>query len=78
MPIYEYRCQECQKDFEYLVFRNQEPECCPVCNSPKVSRLLSACGFVSKGSAGETVSSSASAGSSCSGCSSSSCAGCGH
>jgi hypothetical protein len=38
---------------------------------------LSTCGFVSKGSGGQTVSTSASA-SSCSGCTASSCAGCGH
>ncbi len=78
MPIYEYRCQECKKDFEYLVFRNQEPEECTACGSPKVSRLMSACGFVCKGGGGETVSSSASVGSSCGGCSASSCGGCGH
>jgi putative FmdB family regulatory protein len=78
MPIYEYRCEECNKDFEYLVFRNQEPDACPSCRSQKVSRLMSACGFVCKGGGGETVSSSASVGSSCGGCSASSCAGCGH
>ncbi len=76
MPIYEYCCQECKKDFEYLVIQNQEPEACPACRSQKVSRVLSACGFVCKGGGGETVSSSA--GSSCGGCSASSCAGCGH
>jgi putative FmdB family regulatory protein len=78
MPIYEYRCQECNKDFEYLVLRDQEPDECQACKSKQVIRLMSACGFVSKGGGGETVSSSASAGSSCGGCSASSCAGCGH
>jgi hypothetical protein len=38
---------------------------------------MSACGFMSKGTGGETVRTSA-ASSSCTGCSSSSCAGCGH
>ncbi len=78
MPIYEYLCHVCNKDFEHLVFRDQESVECPVCKSPEVVRLMSACGFVSKGSGGETVSSSASVGSSCGGCSASSCAGCGH
>ena len=78
MPIYEYHCEECKQDFEYLVFRNQEPEACPACKSQKVMKQMSACGFVCKGSSGETVSSSSSGGSSCGGCSSSSCAGCGH
>lgn len=77
MPIYEYCCLECKNDFEYLVFRNEEPEGCPSCKSQKVKRLMSACGFVSKGSSGETVSSSASVGSSCGGCTAGSCAGCG-
>lgn len=77
MPIYEYSCLECKNDFEYLVFRNEEPDGCPSCKSQKVKRLMSACGFVSKGSSGETVSSSASVGSSCGGCTAGSCAGCG-
>jgi len=75
MPIYEYRCSKCNLEFEYLVFGNDKPDC-PACKSKKVDKLMSACGFVSKGSGGETVSSSASA-SGCSGCSASSCAGCG-
>ena len=76
MPIYEYHCKNCDQDFEYLVFGSEKPDC-PSCKSKKVSKLMSACGFISKGSGGETVSSSAGA-SSCSGCAASSCAGCGH
>lgn len=76
MPIYEYQCQDCCEEFEYLVFGGEEPSQCPACSSEKVCRLMSACGFLSKGAGGETV--SASAGSSCGGCSASSCAGCGH
>ena len=75
MPIYEYECQHCQHDFEYLVLGGEEPAQCPSCNSKEVCRRLSVCGFISKGSAGETVSSSAS---SCSGCSATSCTSCGH
>jgi predicted nucleic acid-binding Zn ribbon protein len=54
-----------------------EPDQCPACNAAAVCRLMSTCGFVAKGSGGQTVSKSASS-SSCTGCSSSSCAGCGH
>jgi putative FmdB family regulatory protein len=75
MPIYEYQCKDCEADFEYLVMGSDKP-CCPDCNSKKVGKLMSACGFVSKDGGGETV--SASAGSSCGGCSAGSCAGCSH
>ncbi|NNF99567.1 MAG: zinc ribbon domain-containing protein [Desulfobacteraceae bacterium] len=76
MPIYEYHCEECGKDFEYLVFGSDCPEC-PECEGKKVCRLMSACGFISKSGSGETVSSSAGA-SSCGGCAATSCSGCGH
>ncbi len=76
MPIFEYRCEECGETFEYLVMGAAEPQC-PCCCSPKVCKLMSACGFTSKGGGGETVRRSAGA-SSCGGCSASSCAGCGH
>lgn len=76
MPIYEYHCKSCDQNFEYLVFGSEKPDC-PSCHSKKVSKLMSPCGFVSKGSGGETVTRSAGA-SSCNGCAASSCAGCGH
>ncbi len=76
MPIYEYCCKDCEKSFEKLVFGSETPEC-PSCNSKKVTRLMSSCGFVSKGHGGETTAASAS-GSSCGGCAATSCAGCGH
>lgn len=76
MPIYEYQCQKCGKQFEQLVFGDESPNC-PKCDSPKVGKLMSCCGFVSKGAGGETVATTAGA-SSCGGCSASSCAGCGH
>jgi putative FmdB family regulatory protein len=76
MPIYEYHCKKCEGDFEELVFGNDEPGECPSCGSKKISRLASACSFVSKGSSGETTGSSA--GSSCNGCTANSCASCGN
>ena len=76
MPIYEYHCNNCNRDFEYLVFGKENPAC-PLCNKTQVSRLLSECGFVSKGGGGETVKASA-ATSSCSGCTATSCSSCGH
>jgi putative FmdB family regulatory protein len=76
MPIYEYHCNGCGHDFEYLVLGGSEPNQCPACKADTVCRLMSTCGFVSKGQGGETVGKSAGA-SSCTGCSANSCAGCG-
>lgn len=76
MPIYEYHCDKCNHNFEYLVFGSDEV-ICPSCNGKAVNKLMSACGFVTKGGGGETVSRSA-ADSSCGGCVATSCAGCGH
>ena len=75
MPIYEYRCNHCNKDFECLVFGSEKPEC-PTCNTKDIQKLMSACGFVSKGQGGNTVKASA-GNSSCSGCAATSCATCG-
>ena len=75
MPIYEYRCNKCKLEFEYIVFGDDRPDC-PDCKSKNVNKLMSVCGFTSKGGGGETAKSSASA-SSCSGCSASSCSTCG-
>ncbi|MBI5064237.1 MAG: zinc ribbon domain-containing protein, partial [Desulfatitalea sp.] len=51
MPIYEYQCKKCGKEFEQLVFGKETPNC-PECNSAKVCRLMSCCGFVSKSAGG--------------------------
>ncbi|MBF0451586.1 MAG: zinc ribbon domain-containing protein [Candidatus Magnetomorum sp.] len=75
MPIYEFHCKQCDKDFELLMFRNEKPFC-PDCQTNDVQRLLSTCGFFSKGNGGQTVSSSAGT-SSCASCSSASCSTCG-
>ena len=50
MPIYEYRCQECQQIFEQWQkdFSDQEKSC-PVCGS-RSQRLISNTSFVLKGS----------------------------
>jgi len=40
MPIYEYRCQECDGTFELLV-RDGGPVHCPDCGSASVDKLLS-------------------------------------
>lgn len=42
VPIYEYRCEQCQERFEELVSASAEtPPPCPKCGSTEVTRLLS-------------------------------------
>ncbi len=76
MPIFEFHCEKCGKQFECLLIGGDKPQC-TACSSRKVRRLMSACGFVSKGGGGQTVKQAAGA-SSCGGCHASSCAGCKH
>ena len=40
MPIFEYVCQECQHEFEALVFGRDKAKC-PKCQSKKLSPQLS-------------------------------------
>lgn len=70
MPIFEYHCMKCDKDFEILVFGEQEASC-PGCKGTKVKKLLST--FSHKSDSGF----SSSHGSSCTSCSASSCTSCG-
>ena len=71
MPIYEYHCLVCDKDFEVLVL-GKEKIACPTCKGKKIVKLLS--GFSSKSGRNFT----SSHGSSCSSCSATSCTTCGH
>lgn len=41
MPIYEYRCRECETTFEVLV-RGSDAVACPQCGSSSLDKLLSA------------------------------------
>jgi len=71
MPIFEYHCSKCDKDFEVLVF-GKEKVACPTCKGKKVTKLLST---VSHKSDGDFTSSQ---GSACTSCSATSCKTCGH
>lgn len=42
MPIYEYHCDDCDKEFETLVMRSSETVTCPTCGSEHLSKLISA------------------------------------
>ncbi|MBM61850.1 MAG: FmdB family transcriptional regulator [Acidobacteria bacterium] len=41
MPIYEFQCDNCQHDFEILVYSSTTPTC-PACASLSVQKRLSA------------------------------------
>ena len=54
MPIYEYHCNDCDKDFELLVMRHAEADkqVCPNCQSHSVQRKMSAFAAQGGGNAG--------------------------
>lgn len=41
MPLYDYRCEACHKQFELLV-RSADVPTCPTCGTPEIERLISA------------------------------------
>ena len=71
MPIYEYRCLNCNEEFEALIFGGDDKVSCPHCNRDKLERLMSSCGFKSSGSFTPSSGSS-----DCSSCSSTNCSSC--
>jgi len=64
VPVYEYVCEDCQHEFEELVFSDDEAIACPECKSEHASKVLSKFAFKS----GSTFRSSSSKGDACGGC----------
>ncbi len=54
MPIFEFRCDECQDIFELLVLNQDETIelCCPKCKSNNFERVLSTTNFAVTNTAG--------------------------
>ncbi len=50
MPIYEYLCQKCQHQFEYLLLGSSPAAKCPACGSPNLEQLISRSAVHSEGS----------------------------
>jgi putative FmdB family regulatory protein len=50
MPIYEYACEKCEREFEVEQRITDDPvKSCPHCKSKKIKRLISRTSFVLKG-----------------------------
>ncbi len=41
MPIYEYRCEPCQSDFEAFLATSSDQAVCPACQGTELRRLMS-------------------------------------
>jgi len=74
MPIYEYRCQDCECEFEAMRGMSQAdvPIACEQCNGKHTTRLLSI--FNAHGTTGTITNTSGGCGS----CSGGSCTSCHH
>ncbi|MDR2443416.1 MAG: zinc ribbon domain-containing protein [Deltaproteobacteria bacterium] len=78
MPIYEFKCQKCGREFEELVLNSREQIACPDCGDHKCEKFLSSFRFGSKSGRGDSsFTSQTSTSSSCGSCAATSCAGCG-
>lgn len=52
MPIFEYQCRQCSKDFEMLV-RESSPPKCPRCGGTDLHKKLSAFAAITSSTAGD-------------------------
>jgi putative FmdB family regulatory protein len=62
MPIFEYSCKDCGKQFEAFVTADRSPSC-PGCRSDKLAKRLSSPGMVGVGASSRASSSALPAGS---------------
>lgn len=71
MPIYEFKCKQCDKIFDEFILNsnNLSTIYCPQCNSKDVSKMMSTFGFSSN-------STSLNSNTSCSSCGTKNCATC--
>ena len=50
MPLYQYRCETCEHQFEAIQKITDEPLIhCPACDAPALRKVMSAAGFRLKG-----------------------------
>jgi putative FmdB family regulatory protein len=76
MPIYEYVCEECLREFSLLrpMREADSPAACEGCGHTRTKRKLS----LFSARTGEGTAVAGTGGPSCSGCAGGSCASCGH
>lgn len=74
MPLFEFRCKQCDMEFEELCLSNRDVEqvSCPECQSGDVTKLLSVFGIHSRGGNSKSLSN----GSKCRSCQRNTCANC--
>ena len=79
MPIYEYHCADCDRDFEKLrpMSKASAPAPCVHCGGQHTTRAISLFSAITKGGNGESRSVSGTGGG-CSSCAATSCANCNH
>lgn len=73
MPLFDFFCRDCEKEFEILLMGKEKPYC-PHCQGDNLVKQMSVFAHRSKGSDGSTKSSSSGGG--CSGCAGGSCSTC--
>jgi len=77
MPLYEYCCRDCGKEFEELVLSERDPVRCPDCGSERARKMISSCRTrMGGGVPSAKESSGAGGGGGCAGCGGGSCATC--
>lgn len=54
MPKFSYRCQECQKKFDYLLLSSKDQPVCPACTGQNLKKLPTTFGTISDDTRFET------------------------
>lgn len=79
MPIFEFRCKKCGKEFEEVVLGSTAKVICPACASEDTEKLMSTGCFKSAADGGMAASTfSSGASSSCGSCTGGNCSSCHH
>ncbi|MBW2467090.1 MAG: zinc ribbon domain-containing protein [Deltaproteobacteria bacterium] len=73
MPLFDFVCRSCGKEFEALVMGSSKPSC-PDCKSKDLAKQMSV--FAHRSGTDSSSSGGSGSGSACGGCTSSSCSTC--